>query len=91
MREDCDDSNNAIGDGCSSNCTLEDGYICNNATNVTTGDIYSVCVMALLDLDTSDGTTLDTTIEFFDFNQVVFLSDPSTTTFIVPAGVRYYC
>jgi len=27
--ENCDDGNEIEGDGCSFNCTIEDGYICN--------------------------------------------------------------
>lgn len=87
LSEDCDDSNTRDGDGCDGNCTLEGTHICNNATNMTTGSIYSVCDVALLDLDITDSTTLGYSLEFFYLDRIVYLSDPEMTLFITPSGV----
>lgn len=29
-KEECDDGNSVSGDGCSSDCTVEEGYLCDN-------------------------------------------------------------
>ena len=85
--EEYDDFNIDSGDGCSDNCTVELPYICNNATNMTSGSTYSICQMALLDLDTTDGTTLNFSLEFKDLNQIIFLSGIDMTEFVTPLGV----
>ena len=42
MNEECDDRNDNDGDGCSSVCSIEYGYICNEGTSNTT-DICTQC------------------------------------------------
>ena len=76
-QEECDDANEADGDGCSSNCTVESHYHCTINSNST-----SECDLVLLDLNSSDHTTLDRSLEFFDLDTPVFLVDPTTLEFI---------
>lgn len=41
MTENCDDFNNLDGDGCTSNCIIEEGYYCSGGTSNTS----DVCLL----------------------------------------------
>lgn len=40
---DCDDGNTSDGDGCSSDCLVEDGFVCSGGTTTTADDCYEDC------------------------------------------------
>ena len=72
--EDCDDFNNASGDGCSENCTVEDGWCCGSG-------IPSDCAFVLFDLNEYDGLSItdgnpvrvfSTSMRFLNQDEFVF-------------------
>ena len=71
--EECDDGNRAGGDGCSSNCTVEQAFTC-----ITTPWTPSECRHYHIDLNRLDNSTRNRSVYFFRRSEVVFLADNLT-------------
>lgn len=53
----CDDGNVVDGDGCSSNCTLEPGFMCNNAFRIDVGNATNAITPGFMSAWTTDAAT----------------------------------
>jgi large repetitive protein len=57
--DDCDDNNNADGDGCNTNCEIEEGYYCYGGSSSTPDGCYEICGDGLVEgnFDCDDGNS----------------------------------